>query len=201
MEELAQLVKDACTHPPGSASRQRLLTQIIQRVQPRLWRNSTPGYEDALQQTWFFFCKNLCASYDPERASVVTWLNNHLRWRLKDLQTTQAEDRRRFIVAVPNDESNLDPVVNIPANPYVPPMLEAIQTWAETDPEGELKSVHIQGHPSVTCQLLILRRLPPETSWQKLSKEFGIAVPTLSSFYQRQCLPRMRKFGESEGYV
>jgi hypothetical protein len=94
-----------------------------------------------------------------------------------------------------------DPLDRVAANPDVPPILEAVQTWAETDADGELQRIHIEGFPHVTCQVLILRRLPPETSWQKLSKEFGIKVPTLSSFYQRQCLPRLRKFGELEGYL
>ncbi|MDJ0689538.1 MAG: helix-turn-helix domain-containing protein [Xenococcaceae cyanobacterium MO_188.B32] len=44
-------------------------------------------------------------------------------------------------------------------------------------------------------------RLPPETSWQELSKEFGISISTLSNFYQRQCMPRLRNFAKSEGYI
>lgn len=206
MEELAQrlsrLVQQACSHPIGSAPRQRCLTQIIQLTHPKLWRDNTPGYEDALQQTWFFFCKNLCELYDPDKASVITWLNHHLRWRLRDLQAAYSEDQKRFVVAVPlDDDTTINPLENVPALPDIPPILEAMQAWAEADLTGELHQTHIQGHPTVTCQVLILRRLPPETSWQQLSQEFGIAIPTLSSFYQRQCLPRMRKFGESEGYV
>jgi hypothetical protein len=46
-----------------------------------------------------------------------------------------------------------------------------------------------------------LRRLPPETSWEKLSQELGIPISSLSTFYQRKCLPKLRNFGESEGYV
>jgi hypothetical protein len=32
-------------------------------------------YADALQQTWLHFSKHICTTYDPDRASVVTWLN------------------------------------------------------------------------------------------------------------------------------
>ena len=73
--------------------------------------------------------------------------------------------------------------------------------WAKTDPSGELQSIHIQGHPLVTCQVLILERLPPETSWKTMSAEFNISISTLTSFYRRQCIPRLRKFGESQGYM
>ena len=42
---------------------------------------------------------------------------------------------------------------------------------------------------------------PPETSWDSLSQELAIAIPTLSAFYQRKCLPKLHNFCESEGYV
>jgi hypothetical protein len=95
----------------------------------------------------------------------------------------------------------VDSVENIPANPDVPPLLEEIKRWVETDPDRELRRIHITNHPEVTARVLILRRLPPETSWKILAAEFNITISTLSSFYQRQCLPRLRKFSESQGYL
>ncbi len=83
----------------------------------------------------------------------------------------------------------------------IPPIEEEVRTWAETDADGELRQTHIKNHPEITAQLLILRRLPPETSWEELSAEFGVKVSTLSMFYQRKCQPRLRKFGESQGYL
>jgi hypothetical protein len=73
--------------------------------------------------------------------------------------------------------------------------------WVQTDSEGELRRTCIKGRPDVNCQVLILQRLPPEVSWKELSEEFGLSIPTLSSFYQRQCLPRLRKFAELEGLL
>jgi hypothetical protein len=64
-----------------------------------------------------------------------------------------------------------------------------------------LSRIHITNHPEVTAKVLILRRLPPEDSWKSIAAEFNVSIPTLSSFYQRQCLPRLRNFGESEGYL
>ena len=83
---LSQLVTEACKHPPGSKERQRNLTKIIRVLNNRLWRERTAYYEDALQETWVYFCKNICEgnAYNAEKASVVTWLNNYLKWRLKD---------------------------------------------------------------------------------------------------------------------
>ncbi|MBV9387770.1 MAG: hypothetical protein JOZ78_15215, partial [Chroococcidiopsidaceae cyanobacterium CP_BM_ER_R8_30] len=61
-EQIAQLVIEACKHKPGSNGRQRVLTQIIRLIikSGKLWKDSSPYYEDALQQTWIYFCRNLC---------------------------------------------------------------------------------------------------------------------------------------------
>ena len=77
---LDSLVTEACKHPPGSAARQRNLTRIIRLISPKLWREHTPYYQDALQQTWVYFCHNICEgrtgrAYDPDRGTIVTWLN------------------------------------------------------------------------------------------------------------------------------
>jgi hypothetical protein len=210
-ERLRQLVLDACKHSPGSPQRQRLLTQIIRLTAPKLWKDSSPYYHDALQQTWVYFCQNICERgttdpYDPDRSSVVTWLNAYLKRRLQDgyldVQKQQATRASGQLRQSRSGEVEIsDPLDNLAAEPDVPPLLEEITAWAEADVEGELRRVHIEGHPTVNCQTLILRRLPPETSWKALSAEFGLTISTLSSFYQRQCLPRLRKFGESEGYL
>lgn len=206
-ERLRNLVEETCRHPPGSVQRQRGLTQIIRSTTPKLWRDHSPYYADALQQTWVYFCQNICeaktgAQYDPNFGSVATWLNAYLKRRLQDgfieqqKRAAQTAQVKRSL-----SEEEFDPVDNLAAEPDAPPILEAVKVWVEADFSGELRQIHIEGHPTVTVQQLILRRLPPETSWKDLAAEFGLSVSTLSSFYQRQCLPRLRKFGESEGYL
>ena len=88
-QSLSQLVKEACKYPPGSKERQKNLTKIIRLVNSQLWQENTPYYEDALQETWIYFCRNICDGkpgkvYNPDKASIVTWLNTYLKWRLKD---------------------------------------------------------------------------------------------------------------------
>lgn len=206
-ERLDSLVTEACKHPPGSAARQRNLTRIIRLIGPKLWREHTPYYPDALQQTWVYFCQNICEgntgrAYDPERGTIVTWLNFYLKKRLHDFYT-DARKQEKTIAAPKSDDSteSPDPLENIASEPDVPPLLEQVKQWVEEDADGELSCIHIANRPEVTAQVLILRRLPPETSWKDLATEFNLSVSTLSSFYQRQCLPRLRKFGESEGYL
>ncbi len=211
-EQLQRLVAEACRHPAGSDQRQRNLTSVIRLIANKLWKENTPYYEDALQQTWVYFCQNICEGntgepYNPTRGSVITWLNTYLKRRLQDFyietkkqQATIFLNRQRQSPGSEVSETP-DPVDNLEASPDLPPLLEEVRTWAKTDPTGELRRTRLQGHPQVTAQVLILRRLPPETSWKTLAAELGVPASTLSSFYQRQCLPRLRKFGESEGYI
>lgn len=201
-----RLVEEACKHPPGSAARQKNLTQIIRLVTPQLWRENTPDYQDALQQTWLYFCRNICVGkentgepYDKSRSAIVTWLNFYLKKRLQDLYERRLKEPT--ITSPPDLNKTSDPLENIPAEPDIPPLLEQVKQWVEADPNGELSRIHIINSSDVTAQVLILRRLPPETSWKDLAAEYNLSISTLSSFYQRQCLPRLRKFGESEGYL
>jgi hypothetical protein len=211
-EQLRQLVTEACSHRAGSAERQKKLTRIIRLVSNKLWKENTPYYQDALQQTWVYFCQNICEGntgepYEPTRSSVITWLNFYLKRRLQDFYIDE-QKRQSLIVSNQtggqgSSDTNytIDPIENLPAEPDVPLLLEEVKRWVKTDPEGELSRIHITNHPEVTAKVLILRRLPPEASWKSIAAEFNVSIPTLSSFYQRQCLPRLRNFGESEGYL
>lgn len=211
-EQLRSLVTQGCENPPGSQERQKRLTQIIRLTASRLWREATPYYQDALQQTWLYFCRNICESttgqaYDPTYGTVVTWLNAYLKRRLQDFYINQNREKaitvpmKTYQPGAGEGSEVLDPVDNLAATPETPPILENVRAWAEEDLDEELRGTYIKERPDVNCQVLILKRLPPEASWKDLSKEFGLQIPTLSSFYQRQCLPRLRKFAEFEGYL
>ena len=211
-EQLKDLVTQACRHPCKSQERQKLLTQIIRLTSSKLWKESTPYYQDALQQTWLYFCRNVCdgltgRTYDPAYGSVITWLNAYLKRRLQDFYTNQYREQATTVpIKVRQSGAGgnieiIDPVENLPATPQTYPILENLEMWVKTDLDEELRSTHVKGHPKVNCQMLILKRLPPEVSWKELSEEFSLPISTLSSFYQRQCLPRLRKFAESEGWL
>lgn len=209
-EQLRQIVASTCGSPAGSAERQKKLAQLVRAIQQsgKLWRENSFDYEDALQQTWIYFCRNLCESltgdrYNPEKANVITWLNAYLKRRLQDNRIESAKKKRWVapINASDPDREQPDPIENLPAPADVPPILEELCEWIETDPERDLRRTHIRDRPDVNCQVLIRRRLPPETPWETLADEYQLPAATLSSFYQRQCLPRLRKFGQDQGYL
>jgi hypothetical protein len=208
-EQLRQLVTETCRHSPGSIKRQQGLTQIVRLITKsgKLWQENTAYYEDALQQTWLYLCRNLCeratgSAYNAQQGSVITWLNGYLKWRLQDYRTQKQVEQAQMVSKQElGSDKSVNPLENLAGPPDIPPILETTREWAETDPEGELRHIHIHDHPEVTCQVLILRRLPPETSWTTLAAEFNLSISTLSSFYQRQCLPRLRNFGELQRYL
>jgi len=210
-EQLRRLVEEACSYPPGSPQRRKNLTKIIRLIRKKLWHEYTPYYQDALQQTWVYFCQNICEgknntgkAYDPERATIVTWLNYYLKRRLQDFRIETQRQREQTVNTVMEDSGDgnqtTDLVENLAAEPEVPPLLEQLSQWVQTDPDGELRRIQLKGS-QVTAQMLIQRRLPPEATWKDLAVEFGLPISTLSSFYQRKCLPLLRKFAESEGYL
>ena len=205
--KILQLIQETCQHPTGSLARQKGLNQIILLIQKtgKLLRGTgIPDAEEALQETWWFFCRNLCEAnsakepYTPDKSSVITWINNYLSYRLQDKRISYYEQKSKFDFFLEENEQ-IDPANLIPAPTEPRPILNEIQEWLKTN-SSELKRIHIRNRPDVNSYILITRRLPPEKSWLDLSVEFGIPVATLSNFYQRQCFPRLLNFGKSQAY-
>jgi hypothetical protein len=198
---LEQLAIEICQEPPGSPIRQRKLTVMIRALSQALWKENSPYYGDALQDTYTFLCRRLCDLYDSEKALVKTWLNNHLKWRLFALKQEASEEAKKRVYMPASPEEGLDPIANIPA-PALPEysIVDATRDWLLEDKTGELRSVHISHRPDLNVQSVSLRRLPPDmTSWEDLSKETNAPLQSLASFYRRKCVPRLRKFLEDEG--
>jgi hypothetical protein len=205
--KILQLIQETCQHPSGSLARQKGLNQIILLIQKtgKLLRGTgIADAEEALQETWWYFCRNLCEAttakepYNPEKASVITWINSYLSYRLQDKRINYYEQKSKFDFFL-EDNDQIDPANLIPAPTEPRPILNEIQAWLKTN-FSELKRIHIRNRPDVNCYVLITRRLPPETAWIDLSLEFDIPVATLSNFYQRQCFPRLLNFGKSQAY-
>lgn len=202
-QHLQQLVSEACSYPPRSWQRQQKLNEIVRIVMKsgRFWQKNTPYYQDMLQQTWLYFFRNV-EKYNPAQGSVITWLDRYLRWRLQDYRQNQQEEQDRTVLTHPQTtRDSIDLIDNLPAYPEIPPILAETFEWVNADPEGDLARIHIQGYPSMTCQVLIIRRLPPETPWKAIAQEFSVPLSTLANFYRRECLPRLRNFGQKQGYL
>lgn len=201
-QQLQHLVVEACSHPAKSLMRRQKLSEIVRVVikSGKLWKENTAYYNDALQQTWLYFCRNP-ELYNPKSCSVITWLDNCLKWRLQDFRSREAEIQAKTVpLSSLSIENTTNTVESLPAAADIPPILSETYQWAFTDPDNDLASTHVKGRPEVTCQILILRRLPPETPWKKIAKEFNLPPSTAPNFYKRECLPRLRNFALRQGY-
>lgn len=205
-ERLIQLATEIKKHPKGSLKRQQLLNRLISQMQQsgKIWLGGEMNpqyYEDALQQTWFWFCKNI-DNYDVSKASVITWFNNHLHYRLLDIRQQLAIDKKTLATKPKDEELNfIDPVDNFPAPEKPQPILEETLEWIEAQ-GSELRRIHVRSCPHINCQVLLLLRLPPnQKTWRELAEKFGKRESTLNHFYNHKCLPYLLAFGRAQGYI
>jgi hypothetical protein len=208
-ETLRKLVAEACTYPPRSLKRQQTIERIYRLVMKsgRLWREYTPYYGDALQEMWVYCCQHL-EEYDPSLSGVITWLDNYLKKQLRLFRDRQNRDQRRRANPIQTEQGDiLDLTDSIPARPPIEPVFdlwEKVLEWVESDPDGVLRRTCFRKRPEINAQELFLMRFPPETSWQTIAECFHLnpaEVKDLPKFYNRRCLPLLRNFGISEGYL
>lgn len=65
-----------------------------------------------------------------------------------------------------------------------------LQQFLEEDPENLFQSEHIKGHPDATFQVLVTAKFVEDQTWEQMSQNLGIPIPTLSAFVTR----RLHKF-------
>ena len=187
-EQLKELALVAQRHPDGTKERRIALTRLVDAI----WRSGRlchPNscqfqsvyediYDEAVQNLFFYICQNdNIRKYDPERASVMTWVNMLLT-------------RRFFPEAIPKiigksneihlDNSDLERIESSEAIS----LFEQVRQCIESDPEGLFRSEHIRGHPQANFQAIATRRYSG-VSWKDISVEWNIGIKSLNTFYQR----------------
>ena len=188
-QQLEQLALTAKQHPPLTSERQLALRKLINGIRQsgRLchphWGQFSGVYPDiyneALQELWLYVCQSI-DRYDPERGSVMDWVNMLL-------------DRRFFKEAIPKilDKQGLKRITlsdldNLATPEETESLIEVIKECINLDPESLFKDEHIENYPAANFQALLKRRLSGK-SWKEVSAEFDIKASTISSFYSR-CL-------------
>jgi hypothetical protein len=203
-EQLKELAKEAQRHPHGTKERRIALTELINAIwqSGRLCHPNSGQfqlvyediYDEAIQTLFFYICQNdNISKYDPERASVIVWVNMLLT-------------RRFFPEAIPKiigrgNEINIETsdLETFPSSEPVS-LFEQVRQCIEDDPEGIFRNEHIRAHPEANFQAIAIRRYSG-VPWREISAEWGIAVQALNNFYQR-CLKRFApKFKEYLEYL
>lgn len=190
-EQLQQLALAAQQHPPLTRERQMALRQLVNQIlqSGRLCRPQSGQfsgvyqdiYDDALQELLLYICQNI-EKYDPERGSVMAWINMLLERRFFKEAIPKILDKQRIKRM---DLSDLD---KLASSEKTEDLTELLKECIELDPENLFKKDYIENCPLANFQSIAKRRFLGK-SWKEISEEFELKVSTVSSFYSR-CLSK-----------
>ncbi|WP_013324238.1 hypothetical protein [Gloeothece verrucosa] len=217
-EQLLSLIAEVCNTQPGSHGRQKQLHRLLILIQqlPGIYKCSHQDYPEAYNRTLEWVCKNIDrfeARPPGVQNSLVTWINGYLKWRIRDLYTSDnAYEQRRVYAAITEEGEILDPL-ELKADSTLSLLdrqiaqlqqqsrqrqAEAIQQYIEQDPEGILAATYPRKNAQCHCQLLAIRLLlqqPPEKI-ADVAREFNLNNQTLYSHWKQKCLPLLKQIGQ-----
>ena len=210
-QALKDQIQQALLFSPDSPDRQRCLIRIHALVMQsgKLWRDSRPYYNDAVQDMWQECFSNL-EEYDPAVQLVTTWLNDHLRRALRRYKDRQQRDLNRHRTRVKGDDGQEAPIVNFltsrpDAAEAQEKILNPVLKWVEADADGKLQKRIFGKRPDINVQSVILKRIPPQSKgWNTICTEFGLSEEestALPKWYHRYCKPVLREFGTQAGLL
>jgi len=192
-QRLEDLALEAQQHAPGSYKRQIALTKLIRTLQAsgKIYchnKHKFPPevYEEALQEAFLALCSKI-DDYDRTQASILTCFNKLLGWRFLDASKRYIKHAQRCVsLDNPIGDTGI-PFLDAIAQPVpTPKPYERLREYFDKDPDGLLSKRHVKGRPEANLRAIALGRLAGK-SWKELSSKWGVTVPTLSSFYQRNC--------------
>lgn len=215
---LEKLALEAQCHLASSRERQFWLTKLTNELRKsgklrcgNSYNLSPDVYQEvlneALQQTFLEVFERI-EEYDPNAGTVLPWVFSRLKWRFVDACNEYRKLRygRKDGERVKIYEQSLDIPVsrsspetsNLSLLDTVPQPepesrqddWERLRNLIEKDPTGKFQQTHIDKHPEASFQAISLRRFQGQ-SWQVISAEWGIPLPTLSRFYQR-CIDKFK---------
>ncbi|MEG4800302.1 hypothetical protein QUB63_04395 [Microcoleus sp. ARI1-B5] len=199
-EKLERLAIAAQQHKHNIVERRKVLTELVTQIEgfrivglPRLNDFTREIYEEIYaeaKQDLMLCIFTKIDTYNPSKGKVRQWVNFLM-------------NKRCFNEAIPKILGRNDRDVYAEMKRKLKESWEtdsyeagtALREMIEADPDGALKSEVMRRHPQINFQMLLLKR-GDGMSWQQLSEEFGVKLPTLTSFYRR-CLPQfMPRFKE-----
>jgi DNA-directed RNA polymerase specialized sigma24 family protein len=196
---LKQLALEIQSLPARSEQRQHLLGELIQaiRLSGKMCRphrqKFVPAfyellYEEAVSETLLYICRNL-DKYDPQRGKdkkFMTWVNFHLDKFVIDCRRKFSSLENSFFPVLGEIEK-----MATPEDPFH--FSDLVREYIEEDTEALFSNTKIANRPDANFRAIALARFAGK-SWEEISLELGILIPTLSSFYQRCCRKFSTKF-------
>jgi DNA-directed RNA polymerase specialized sigma24 family protein len=197
--QLKQLALEAQRHPSHSELRRYALGELVKAIRlsgklchPHRQKFSPDFYEllyeEAVIETLIYVCQNI-DKYDPQRGKeqkFMTWVN----FRLDKLVI---ECRRKFNHLNVKELPSLNDLEKIPQPQESPCLSEKVRQYVEEDAEHIFRQTHIRNRPDANFRAIAIARFLGK-SWEEIASQLEIAVPTLSSFFQRCCRKFAPKF-------
>ncbi len=190
--QLKRLAIEAQRHSPQTEARQHTLGQLVEAIRlsgklsrPHQATFSPPFYaliyEEAVNRTLTYVCRSI-DRYDPERGEkkFMSWVNFRLDRTILDC-------RREFNAVTHQELPTLAELETFAQPEPLASPAEQLRDYIERDPDQVLQQSHVKNRPDANFRSIALARFVHERSWADLSAEFGIPIPTLSSFFQRRC--------------
>lgn len=190
--QLKKLALEAQRHPPHTDLRQHALRELVEAIRlsgklshPHRTRFSSQFYnllyEEAVNKTLIYVCRKI-DKYDPERGQekkFMTWVNFRLD---RVILETSREFRDPNIMDLPS----LTGLEERCKSDESPSLFDKVRESIEEDSQNLFKQTHIRNRSDANFQVIALARFSGK-SWEEISDEFKIPLPTLSSFFQRCC--------------
>ncbi|MBW4630392.1 MAG: hypothetical protein KME30_00375 [Iphinoe sp. HA4291-MV1] len=196
--QLKSLALEAQRHPPHTELRQYALGELVEAIRLSLrlchpHRESfSPQfyellYDEAVNKTLTYVCQKI-DNYDPGRGDgkFMNWVNFRLD---RVLLQSYHEFKKHNTMSLPS-LTNLEAFAQPEETHF---MFENLHDYLEQDYDNVFKKAHIKNRPDANFSTIALARLSGE-SWQDISRDLGIPLPTLSSFFQRCCKNFRQKF-------
>ncbi len=196
--QLKKLGIEAQRHPPYTELRQYALGELVEAIRlsgklghPHRARFSPQFYnllyDEAVNKTLSYVCRKI-DTYDPERGEqkFMNWVNFRLD---RVVIESSREFREPKIMSLPS-LAELEEMVQ-PEEPAS--LFERVRESLEADVEDIFKQMHIRNRPDANFSAIALARFSGK-SWECISEDFGIPLPTLSRFFQRSCEKFRSKF-------
>lgn len=193
--QLKKLALEAKGHPPYSESRQQALIELVNALllsgklsHPHCWISPYSFYkliyEEAVNQTLGYVCQKI-DNFKPvneksgQEQKFITWVNFRLD---KMVLEAYGKFKKQNATEIPT----LSDLENIAQPEDQNDSTDLLIKYIERDVDNRFKNEHIRNYPQANFQTIALATVSGKT-WDEMSKEFGVKVPTLSSFFRRTC--------------
>lgn len=205
LDDLAILAKQAAikasdgsldeeTRDKASLEKQLALTKLFSELTVKIDQLPKPQtdasrytYEEALQNTYLYICKNI-HQYKPERGSIIGWVIFILKKRkINSFNWVNWDIMSIYTYTGDKDEINL---YDIYISPELNPLpSEKLLAFIKEDPEGYLQRELFNKNPNASFQAILLKKIEEDKSWEEIALEFKPEAThgPIFAFYQRCC--------------